>query len=74
MGRWHKATHTCASLLIPSQGSDVRKDYWKAELVQSIANITSEYNALMYGGNSITQVVSVSCTEQWWMKVQAPSF
>ncbi|GAX73197.1 hypothetical protein CEUSTIGMA_g650.t1 [Chlamydomonas eustigma] len=43
------------TLLMVTAGSDVSKNYWKAELVQSITNMTSEYNALMYGGNSVTQ-------------------
>ncbi len=31
-------------------------NYWRAHLNQTLLNITSEYNALMYGGKAITQI------------------
>ena len=43
-----------ASLLVTSL-TDAERDKWRAEMTAVITNITSEYNALLYGGTSITQ-------------------
>lgn len=43
------------SQLLVTAITDAEKDQWRGELVRCIANLTSEYNTLLYGGTSITQ-------------------
>jgi hypothetical protein len=43
-----------ASLLVTA-GTVAEKDRWRTEMTVTLNNLTSEYNALLYGGTSITQ-------------------
>lgn len=46
----------------------IEKAKWQAALGQEVENLDSEYNTLMYGGRSITQVCKTSQppdTEVW---------
>ncbi len=38
------------------QPDNATMNYWRAHLNQTLLNITSEYDALMYGGKAITQI------------------
>lgn len=38
-----------------SQSTNAGRDYWRAELTHVIANLTSEYDTLLYGGVASTQ-------------------